>query len=310
MGLWIVLTIWVLPALMAGSAVALVISATSLVEENLTHLPASLCGAIFFGVWGAYILNALTSNSPEDRINKPLRHKVSPFTRRVGSIAAGGFLLISAGCFISEMQSQADLACACVLTLFALGYWDRPPFRWAKSVPYLKSFWVAGAWTYGAMYMGPHFAMNPIPTLTHLSDGENLVKVGSVLFLWLLLDTFLLDWKDKIGDRFFGIKTLPQILSGSRGATFILTGAIVLTLISGMLNLPPLVQRTLVATGLGAVLFWSLAIAKSSHANSGTQQPKNSLHPPHEFSDEFYFGCATMVWRYILYAAVLNFFAP
>lgn len=193
------------------------------------HLSAPLW---FAGYLLVYNLDHLYSD-PADSVNTPLRFSWSARLRRCRSVLVclSGVILLFWPLVTGRFWLPAPLAAA----LCVFHFYSRPipatDFR-LKNLSYVKSLIAPGVIAV-VLVLWPVLEAGRVPR-----QKEGLVFFW--VFLVLTINSLIFDYRDIIGDRVAGTKTIPTLLGhqGTRGLLILLAGALVST--TTILSLPGL----------------------------------------------------------------------
>ena len=176
-----------------------------------SRLPIPLYVASFLGTWALYLWDCERgAASGEDRITHPQRSflflRRRHTIRRVSFFAAlGAVVLVS-----MEIRRWESGLFFILLSALGVGYVFRlvpGKSRWyrLKDFPYLKSFCVATGWAMGGVGIPETFSRFRFDPVRMEAGPLMIITWG-----FLLIDTLLLDYRDRFGDRQDRIVTMAQ----------------------------------------------------------------------------------------------------
>ena len=246
---------------MAGSAAAIVFAATRYLGGAVSPW---WYVAAFFGTWCVYLRDSAASCRAEDAISQPRRAAV--FRDSVRWCRTAPFVSAIVAFVAIALARPSPTTWAVIATIGTLGLLHglqnsparssgrERPLAWMAVV---KSPIVAAAWTLGAVAL-PILETESSTTPPTIA----VILVAVLLYLALLCDSLLLDLRDRIADRTFGLNTIA-VRIGPRGIhamVGLLVALMVLTSLVGIAGLDHAVswRRISIACTLGIAVPWIL----------------------------------------------------
>ncbi len=191
----------------AYTAVLFVIYLTTcswLLDQQM--LDPKLLVLVWLGVFSAQTIDSLGLWSPEDWINQPERISGLYRFRQIIYPIAIFLCVFSSGLLLIMVPHKVLYLQLAIGAGLAFLFYVRPFYRdiRLKKIKYLKSFVVAAAWILLAIAIDFGFNRDHFFIKTR---GVVFVLCSCVL---LVSDTLLLDMRDRVGDRQYGIWSFPK----------------------------------------------------------------------------------------------------
>lgn len=216
---------------------------------------------VWIGVLSGQILDNLGIWSPEDLINQRDRYLVLNFYKRLLVPSAIGLLSFSAGYIFLLVENKFLYAKMVTLVGLVFILYIREINGWRlKKIKFLKSFFISMSWILLALAID--FGINRQKFF--ITSNDVIFILSS--FVLLVSDTLLLDHKDRVGDRIYGIYSFPKswdfylvkiVLCLNLLSLFIVVG------LSHVLEVPKSLLIVLIAAHL-VLSFSTLIIANTS----------------------------------------------
>lgn len=213
---------------MAGSAAAILFASSHSLGRPLS---IGWYFAAFFGTWCVYLRDSAASCDAEDTISQPER--AAAFQRNVRWRILVPAIAAMLALLAVVLARPHAMAWGVLIAIGALGLLHatqgtrrengETPAR-LKSLAIMKSIVVSAAWTVGAVAL-PMLEGTPLSE----SNGTTPLPLAVLLFLALLLDSLLLDLRDRIADRTYGLRTIA-VRIGPRGI-HALAGLLILAMV-------------------------------------------------------------------------------
>ncbi len=249
---------------MAASAAGLVFACSRVLDRPVSPW---WYGAAFLGSWCVYLRDSAASCDAEDAISQPRRAAIFRGSRFWSWWLPGACALGGAGCALAADPRSATIGLLAVMSLLAALHARRsqnsshdapvgPAGFSVKRFAAIKSVVVSVAWSGAAT--GLCLLESPAP----------LDRSGLVAGIWfavlvtpvLFADSLLLDLRDRVADRTFGLHTIA-VRIGPRGVHALVAVMLAVAAITTLLGAadairPELWQRCATATTLGLAVPW------------------------------------------------------